>query len=178
VLALAVPAWINWPFIPAEITIGPDRCPPLASGGFQAADAALRTEGWQTLFLFVFASSVVLALVMVFLAYAVTRRVGWPFVRRWSIWLLAAVGGCAVAATVILLAFPVATTGCEGGEGLARVPLQWVALRTLLAAIHGALFYVLLSWLLSNLLGRVLRLGRWYDNHRVPYPALLPRRQG
>jgi hypothetical protein len=179
VLALAaLPSWINWPFSPDEITIGPDRCPPLASGGFQAADAALRADGWQSLFLFVFVSTLVAALVTVVLAYAATRRVGMPFVRRWLRWLGAAVAVSAVLAAVILLAFPVATSGCEAGEGLAAVPGEWVAMRSLLAALHGAILYVVLSWVLSTLLGRVLRQGRWYDNHRVPYPALLPRRQG
>ncbi|HET7233901.1 MAG TPA: hypothetical protein VFJ16_28075 [Longimicrobium sp.] len=178
-LALAaVPSWINWPFSPGEITISPNHCPPLASGAYQAADAALRVEGWQTLFLFVFLSSVVAALVMVLLAYAATRRIGMPFVRRWLTWLGVTGAIAAVAAAALLLAVPVATSGCEAGEAVARVPAGWMALRSLLAAVHGTILYVLLSWLLSTVLGRVLRQGRWYDNHRVPYPALLPRRQG
>jgi hypothetical protein len=179
VIALAtLQSWVNWPLSPDEITIGPDRCPPLASGGFQAADAALRSEGWQALFLFVFVASVAAALLTVLVAYAATRRIGMPFVRRWWTFLGASVAAAVLAAVIMLVAIPVATAGCEGGEGLARVPGEWVALRTLVAAMHGLVFYVFLSWLLSTLLGRMLKQRRWYDNHRVPFPSLLPRRQG
>jgi hypothetical protein len=41
VLALAaLQSWANWPFVPDEITVSPDRCPPLASGGYQAEEAS------------------------------------------------------------------------------------------------------------------------------------------
>lgn len=178
-LALAaLQSWASWPFVPDEITVSPDRCPPLAGGGYQAAEAALRTEGVQALFLYVFISSLAVALAGVLLTYAATRRIGRPFVRRWWTMLGASIAAAALVALGMLLAFPVATSGCEAGEGMARVPGEWMALRPLAAALHALVLYVVLSWLLTTVLGRVLKQGRWYDNHRVPFPALVPRRQG
>lgn len=178
-LALAaLQSWVSWPFIPGEITVSPEHCPPLASGGYQAADAALRTEGVQALFLFVFLATLAVALAGVLFTYAATRRIGRPFVRRWWTLLGVSVAAAVVVAVAMLVAFPVATSGCEAGEGMARVPGEWLALRPLAAALHALVLYVVLSWLLTTVLGRVLKQGRWYDNHRVPFPALVPRRQG
>jgi hypothetical protein len=178
VLALALQSWTSWPFVHDEITVSPDRCPPLASGALQTAEAALRTEGVQALFLFVFIATLVVALGGVLYTYGFSRRIGRPFVRRWWKMLGVSVAAASIVAVVMLLAFPVATSGCEAGNGVARVPGAWLALRPLAAALHALVFYVLLSWLLTTILGRALKRGRWYDNHRVPFPALIPRRQG
>lgn len=178
-LALAVlQSWASWPLSPGEITISPSACPPLASGGLQASDAALRAEAWQGLFLIVFVVTFVVALAMVIVAYAATRRIGMPFVRRWTAFMAWSAVAALVVAMVILLLVPVATSGCEATEAMARVPMEWVAMRSLVAAMHGLLLYLLLSALLTALLGRMLRRGRWYDNHRIPFPFLVPRRQG
>jgi hypothetical protein len=179
VLALAtLQSWVNWPLSPDEITIAATACPPLATGGFQADQAALSASGWQTLFLMVFLVTAAVALTTVLLAYGATRRIGMPFVRRWTAFLGWGAAAAVAAAVAMMLAVPVATSGCEATESVANIPLQWVALRALVAAVHALVFYVLFSWLLSVVLGRVLRQGRWYDNHRVPFPYLAPRWPG
>jgi hypothetical protein len=144
----------------------------------QASDAALRAEAWQGLFLIVFVVTVVVALGMVIVAYGATRRIGMPFVRHWTACMAWSAVAALVVAMVILLLVPVATSGCEATESLARVPMEWVAMRSLVAAMHALLLYLLLSTLLSTLLGRILKRDRWYDNHRIPFPFLVPRRQG
>lgn len=174
----AIQSWASWPLSPGEITVGPDRCPPLSNGALQTAQAALRAEEWQTLFLFVLLATTLAALVGVVAAYRFTRRIGQPFVRRWRHFLGWTVLGSVLVALVLLTAVPLGIAGCEAGPASTRLPAAWVALRTLVAALHGAVLYLLISTLLSTVLGRMMKQGRWYDNHRVPLPSQLPRRHG
>ena len=177
-LALAaLQSWVNWPVLPKEISIGPAQCPPLGNGALQADNAVLRDSGWEALFLYVFVSSVAIALLTTVAAYAGTNRIGMPFVRHWWRLLAGSAVLATLAAVVVLWGPSIETVGCEAGAAMARVPAEWIVKRALLAGAHGAVFYVLLSWLLCILVGRTMRRGRWYDNHRVPFPYLL-RRQG
>lgn len=175
---VAIQSWVSWPFSPGEITVGPDRCPPLSNGALQTAQAALRAEDWQTLFLFVFIATAATALLGVVAAYRFTRRIGYPFVRRWRHFLGWTALACTLVALVFLTAFPIGIAGCEAGSASTRLPAVWVARRAMGAALHGAVLYLLFSSLLSALLGRLMKRARWYDNHRVPLPYYLPRRQG
>jgi hypothetical protein len=179
VLALVtLQSWVNWPLNPREILIGPEVCRPLSGGALQTANAALQADAWQRLFLLAVVIAALVALLCVLFTYLRGRSVGLPFVRRWFWMILASAFLAGVATAVALFAIPLQTTGCESGEVMANLPTEWLVFRSVLAFAHGAVFFILLSWALSFLLGRTLKRRRWYDNHRVPFPYLLPRRHG
>jgi hypothetical protein len=164
----ALQQWLSWPVTPSQITVGPENCPALPTGP-QAFDAALRVSDWHALFTLVFGLSAVVALAVVVWAYS-TRKIGLPFVARWIRFLAVSFAVALLAALTVLFVARIPTVNCQVAETTAHLPALWVMLRALLAGAHGALFFVLWSWLLTVVLGRWLRLGRWYDNHLVPLP--------
>lgn len=171
---LALQQWLSWPASPGEVRVNPTLCPRAPNGTMQTAAVALDQAAVDHLFAMAAVVAAAIALVAVFITYQ-TRRMGLPFVTRWTKFAFGSAAAAFVGSLALLLAVKVGTVGCEYGDVAVHVPFTWALFRSVWAGFQAFLFFVLWSVLLTWLFGRWLKVGRWYDNHRVPYPFFIPR---
>jgi hypothetical protein len=161
-------ALVNWWASFPEIPVSSAVCPASASGEAQTAPAVIAVADWQSAFSTAAFITIVVATLMVFLAYE-TRVIGDQFWKRWWRFLVGTAVIAALASFVWLAWLaPVHTDACQFGNVTTRIPLPHAINRSTVALAQAVLLFVLGSWLLT----RVARLSKrptWYNNSQIPF---------
>ena len=160
-------ALIDWWAAFQQIGVDPSVCPASPEGQRQTAQAVVAAADWQSAFTVAAVITLVVAAVMVLIAYE-TRVMGDRFWRRWW-WFLGGATLLSFLASLLWLATTaVRTEGCEFGDVSTRIPFSYALNRSTVSLVQGLLLFVVLSWLLT-LIARATRRAKWYNNSRIPF---------
>ena len=160
-------ALIDWWAAFREIRVDPSICPASPEGQRQTANAVIAVGDWHSAFTVAAVITVVLAVIMVLVAYE-TRVMGDRFWKRW--WgFLAGTSVLAMLASLLWLATTsVRTEACEFGNVATRIPFSYAFNRSTVSLLQGLVLFVVLSWLLT-LIARATKRAVWYNNSRIPF---------
>ena len=160
-------ALIDWWAAFREISVDPNVCPASPEGQKQAAQAVVAAADWQSAFTVAAVITLVVAAVLVLVAYE-TRVMGDRFWRRWWGFLVGTSLVSFLGSLLWLATTSVRTEGCEYGDVTTRIPFSYAFNRSTVSLVQGLLLFVILSWVLT-LIARATRRATWYNNSRIPF---------